>query len=342
MPTLEAAIAVYLKLNLMFVLAWVLWKVCNASESLYRTSLSSQSRLRLGRTILLSAMLLPIIAITFSMLTPLQLPFARSGFEIGSVLPEGDTGYWFLILFVSTLLIGFFYKIATLVEELIQLSKVIRSSTRLKKIGNAELLYSASIAVPFATGVVKSLYIVIPEDLLLSRKSLSIVLDHESQHVRSGDLYWLFFLRIIAIFCFWNPAVLAWQKTLHALQEYACDEAVTAKAQVSKQAYAECLYAVASRATCRRYSLVLPMGVWSRSTAEAGSELRQRIVAIYNSRSTESSSKKYAVAPALVMLLGSMLLFGETEFGTHSTTQLEQGPFSGSTFEPDPFFGMFR
>lgn len=342
MPTLEAAIVVYLKLNLMFVLAWVLWKVCDGCESLYRASLSSQSRLRFGRTILLSSMLLPIIAITFSMLTPLQLPFARPGFEIGNVLPEGNTGYRLATLFAFTLLIGSFSKIATLVEELTQLNKVIRSSTRLKKIGNVELLYSARIAVPFATGFVKNLYIVIPEDLLLSRNSLSIVLDHESQHVRSGDLYWSFFLRLIAIFCFWNPAVLAWQKTLRALQEYACDEAVTAKAQVSKQAYAECLYAVASRATFRRHSLALQMGICSRSTVEAGSELRQRIVAIYNSRPQESSSKKSTMAAALLMLLGSMLVFGETEFGAHGTTRLEQGPSSSSTFEPDPFFGMFR
>jgi membrane-bound lytic murein transglycosylase D len=87
---------------------------------------------------------------------------------------------------------------------------------------------------------------VLPAYLIEHPAQLRMVLAHELQHHRQRDTVWLHAFRALRLVCFANPFAYLWARQVTRLQEFACDEAVTARPTWPVERYARCLLDVAT------------------------------------------------------------------------------------------------
>ena len=97
--------------------------------------------------------------------------------------------------------------------------------------------------VPYAARAGGRAWVVVPTDRLDDAAGLRVLIAHELQHHRQGDLHVLAAVdRLRAVF-FWNPAASAWARLMDELQEMACDAAVVGRGRARAREYAELLLA---------------------------------------------------------------------------------------------------
>jgi len=87
-------------------------------------------------------------------------------------------------------------------------------------------------------------WIVLPDTVLVNRAQCQMIIAHEWQHHRQGDLIWVTALEFVRRVLFWNP-ILSYivprlQRMVERLQEFSCDEVVLQKRH-SPQDYGHCL-----------------------------------------------------------------------------------------------------
>ncbi len=349
MNSFELLILSYLNLNLLFMVALFTWKLLAACEEMQGVARSATSSLHLSKLFLLfvlnSAIAIYAVSIYTSTMT-VELPFLNYPQIFSSVTSFNgihvQLASYLMLLLVTGVLIG----LLNIFVEVLHLRKLINRCNLLKKIGGLEVLYSEEIDTPFATGLLWKKYIVLPSSLLLSRRDLAIVLKHELQHIRSRDLDWLFFARLIQVFCFWNPAVRIWKEMLQELQEIACDEEVTRNGKVPKKMYVQCLQGVVSRATDCRYSLITPMSLSSMQESANVASLRKRINAIYAYVPDKHYNNGVVLISMLPLLLVIFTLLWNTIIqASHQSDTTGEVMQNGAelrdvpSFVPDPDFG---
>ncbi len=118
---------------------------------------------------------------------------------------------------------------------------------RLGTIGGAELLLSARIAAPVASGVLRPC-IVLPDafEQLYAADAQQVVLAHELQHLRRRDPVANVIANVI-VGMFWFHPLAYWAYSRFRLdQELSCDEAVVASAPEQKRVYGEALLVAAA------------------------------------------------------------------------------------------------
>jgi membrane-bound lytic murein transglycosylase D len=152
----------------------------------------------------------------------------------------------FIILFF--LLLGCVFFLVRYIKNIMSLQNVRRQTFCQHKINNVHILISQTARVPFCWSFVRKHFVVLPHVFLERRDDLKLALCHELQHVRQGDTYWLHFLWLFKVLCFWNPFVRLWINWLDELQEFSCDEAMVLHHKTAPVVYAECLVNVASSA----------------------------------------------------------------------------------------------
>ncbi len=375
MTAVEAILIGYLKLNLMLLAAWLLWQGYKIGSGVAGLHWSARAGVQVARLLLLSALLLPLLIVVTGVSSPwsdlivesfhgagsaalLASPAAgnvtaASSIQTVTVLP---------LMLLMLLMLGCAWQLLKLQQDYRQLRIVISNASVLKHIGHVRVLYSDDIKIPLATGLLASKYIVLPGALLLSQQHMLLTLKHEIQHIRAGDLYYLVLTRLLKISCFWNPVAKAWFEILYQMQELACDEAVTEQKSVSRLAYAECLYSVATNSVPGAYSLCTTMNIWGDCRRERTSKLRQRITAICKQASGASGPNTLGRSlPMFLMSVLAVFLFGATG-EVNSNEASEQTEFAGRAepiavgwespsngptglaprFRPDPDFGRFR
>ncbi len=348
---LETIFVSYVKFNLLVLLSFVLWETVKFAQEKRGRFDSALFRLRTARFLFISPLLLPVATILLALNSP--TPDLMPA-EVLAVVSQ-QTGVNLIALVMTLVVAGILGSAIKLVLELFKLRRLIRESIPLKKQGNISLLYNPGIKIPFATGFLRKKTIVLPEDLLLSRENLHIVLKHEGHHIRSGDLYWSFLARLNSILCFWNPAAYAWKQILHNLQELACDEYLTSKTNITPDAYAECLFSVAAYENYQQYSLVTPMSLWRRATIAQAPNLKIRINLLYSKKAKRKFRFLMPSMTTLCMAVISLVLFGQAIPGNtaendaarrfsvidsdRGAAQQENDPVIAPTFQPDPYWG---
>lgn len=138
------------------------------------------------------------------------------------------------------LILGSVIFLSRFVRDIFSLHKLTKEAYCRHKINNIAILFSNQTKTPFCWSLF-SHHIIVPMEWLEKRNFLQLVIRHELQHLRQQDTYWLYWIAIFKISCFWNPFVKQWSHWFEELQEYACDEALVLKKQTSRMVYAECL-----------------------------------------------------------------------------------------------------
>ncbi|KZM51973.1 M56 family metallopeptidase [Labrenzia sp. OB1] len=122
--------------------------------------------------------------------------------------------------------------------------------------GRLKLLLSDRALVPFSARGLHYHYVVIPSDLLAEPDDLGLVLRHEFQHLRRGDVTWEVALECLRPLLFWNPFYYVWKSEVERLRELACDQKVAEDARVDLRSYCLCLLRAAQAGLKKRQELM--------------------------------------------------------------------------------------
>lgn len=143
---------------------------------------------------------------------------------------------------VAVFLVGGFSLFALrLAGSFLRLARLLSACHVWRSIGGISLLLSDTALVPFsARGLIRH-YVVIPSEMLAKPADLQLVLRHEFQHLRQGDVGWEIGLELLRPLFFWNPFFYVWKSEVERLRELACDQKVTEDGKVDLKAYCLCL-----------------------------------------------------------------------------------------------------
>jgi beta-lactamase regulating signal transducer with metallopeptidase domain len=160
-----------------------------------------------------------------------------AGFDAGSV------GRVWIATALTLLALG----LSMLLRDLARLRAIQRHSWCVRRIGRVSVWVNDTVATPFSYWRPGRAHVVLPAWLIECPDQFRLVLAHELQHHRQRDTTWLHVFRVLRLLCCLNPFAHLWVRRVTQLQEYACDEAVTARPNYSVASYAHCLLDVAAR-----------------------------------------------------------------------------------------------
>jgi membrane-bound lytic murein transglycosylase D len=152
-------------------------------------------------------------------------------------------------ILIIILLAGCAFFLSRYIKNIVNLHQIKRNSFCRHRINTIHILFSQTVNTPFCWSFIKSHNIVIPSILLERNDDLKLAVSHELQHIRQKDTYWIHFINIIRLFCFWNPFIKLWINWFNELQEFSCDEAIIIKKKKSPATYAQCLINALTDAT---------------------------------------------------------------------------------------------
>lgn len=133
-----------------------------------------------------------------------------------------------------------------------QIRRLLKRSHIWRRTSRTDVRLSDQIEVPFAVRGLFRRHVVLPSSILIRRQDLRIVLPHEFEHLRRGDVEWELGFEVMRPFFFWNPAFHLWKRAFDRLRELACDQALLSTRQITPMAYAECLLDYCERQLHRR------------------------------------------------------------------------------------------
>lgn len=171
--------------------------------------------------------------------------------QSASSLPSINTLFSLAILMVLVILLTKYIK------DILALRKLTKNAYCQRKIKNIHILFSETTVVPFCWSSINTHFVIIPSIFLEKSADLKLAIRHELQHVRQGDTYWLHFIAILKLVCFWNPLMKSWSHWFSELQEFACDESLILQRKTSRSSYAQCLIDTASTTL---FETTLPQG----------------------------------------------------------------------------------
>ncbi|MEO9528063.1 M56 family metallopeptidase [Roseibium sp.] len=150
------------------------------------------------------------------------------------------------------LLAGFAWFSGKLVTSFVRLYRMLATCHDWRRNGRVRLLLSDHALVPFSARGLLNHYVVIPSDLLGEPEDLKLVVKHELQHLRQGDVAWEIGLELLRPLFFWNPFFYVWKSEVERLRELACDQRVAEKAHVDLRSYCMCLLRAAQAGLRKR------------------------------------------------------------------------------------------
>lgn len=316
---------VYLKWNLLLGAAYVLWVVTRQCAVLSGQGVNHRQQLRIARGLFLSLLLFaPLMSILQVLLpTVATLPDRIVGGNMligGNVdqglaypLQLGENTFAFSDAVLVLLLAGLAVRVCKLIRQVSYLRHILEQSTEWKHLGQVRLLFSPTLATPFSTRALGRSQIVLPFDLMKTPRHLRLVVKHELQHLRNGDLDWILLVEAIKVLCFWNPAIHCWHHEFDCLQEFACDEALLDKGSVNAQDYGHCLLDIASVGPGEPVIAASTMVPCYSLLLSPHSQLKRRIHMLGHYKSARPSFVKalgHVVLAGGGLMLASLLVFG--------------------------------
>lgn len=162
-------------------------------------------------------------------------------------------------------LIGFIAFALRVAAGALQLSRLVRRSTRLADRDGVRLFASPDLAMPLAFGLIAPSVIVPAELVTLGGDDLECVLLHELAHVRRRDAWANACERLVQAVLFFNPAVLLVLRAIAFEREAACDDWAVERSH-DLDAYARSLASFALRRAQNRALVACGVTGFGRAT----------------------------------------------------------------------------
>ena len=190
-----------------------------------------------------------------------------------------------------------------LLFQLWSLLGVLKSAFIIRRFGNASVLASDEVSIPFSTLLGSTAYVVVPTNLLARSIDLKIAILHELEHHRQRDTLWAHITEILICLFPLNPFAYRWKHEAMELQEFACDETLVDRKRVNSYEYGSCLIRVAEAALGSRAMHVgtTCMAMTPRRDGRHNTFLKRRVRMI-------SSSSRVAAKKGVGIALGTFIV----------------------------------
>jgi beta-lactamase regulating signal transducer with metallopeptidase domain len=309
----------YLLANLLLVLVALLMFLVRKGSAMHCRPMSYRQQLHLGHALLLAALVAPLLAIStprveFLPMTTqvwsassMDVPQGTIGKQDGVTLFASGAGVAVPVAILSQAV--FVLLAAGLALCVIRISagrrgaaRILRRGHLIRRVGTLHIVATHDAEVPFSCWLPGRCYIVVPMSLLNRPEDFRIAVRHEGQHHRQGDTRAVYVLELLRGLFFLNPALHAVLRQLHALEEFACDEAVVDR-RVTARAYCACLVTVAEEAA---RTTTLPACL-RMAGAAGGSLLARRVLAVLEAprQHLRRSSAVAVITAASLLVLGT-------------------------------------
>lgn len=260
-PVLDLAVDA----NVVFLLAFFLWATAQAVVRRTRLRTDYAAQLKMLRTVLVFVILSPILS--FAVVTVFQYlwpraPITASDLAVAAYL-RGDIAlsavrfeellntrnqFFDLVLrgqlpwLTALMILVALGSLGLFMQTLLTISKVNRivdSSFVWRRTRTTDIRLSDTITIPFAARGLFRRHVVLPSSLIAQPRRLQIVLKHEFEHLRQGDVEWEVAFELLRPLLYWNPVYLLWKRAFDQLRELSCDQAVIDKLRLSPKDYAQ-------------------------------------------------------------------------------------------------------
>ncbi|MGE4611689.1 MAG: M56 family metallopeptidase [Paracoccaceae bacterium] len=345
MISLSSVIDAYIDINILLLLALVLWMTSRTLLRSFGMKYAYSTQLHLLNGVFLATLLLPlIVALGGKALLPagaesinlsdfVLAQYLNGSFEMRPLAVESllDIRHRFSIeiatlstpfaaTLVGLLCVGVAVSVLRLGMGILWLRNIVDSSFIWRQFGNLQLRLSDTVTVPFSTRTLKRRIVVIPSSFLENTAELNIVLGHEFQHLRQHDLEWEIALELLKPLFFWNPAFCIWKRKMETLRELSCDQNVVMRKKLNVVAYCYCLLKVCKNSLVhpKLFAVTVPRValVETRTSLfglDSANELHDRLISLL-----EFETKQ---CPKVVYLLIFVPLIAITLFATIAIQQ---------------------
>lgn len=165
--------------------------------------------------------------------------------------------------------------------------------------GRVRLCACDDTGAPFAARLGGVAYIVVPTALCEDRPQLRLVIAHEAEHHRRGDLQRAALAGLLRAVFFWNPLLALWERALVELEDLACDRGVLRRPGAAPTDYARTLIWAVEATRGRSVAQTGARGMVSR----AANTLRRRILMLGQESKRSGRMVTVALAAAAVTLV---------------------------------------
>lgn len=278
-------LTVYLQLNLLLALAWMLWRASQWVGKVGHFETGHQQALNLARALFVSLPLVLLLSYLLNGVVYQALPTVAGTMTITPVVTEslardigsGGTSLTLAGVLLAVLVSGLLIQLWCFFGKFRVLQRIIHTAIPWKEKTRVSVLISETASTPFSTSILGRNLIVLPYKLVHTRDHFHIALKHELQHLRNGDLTWVVAMEAVKLLCYWNPFIYLWQNEFDCLQEFACDETLVNRRRLTRQRYGRCLLDVASAQPGKRLlatsNMVPRFSLWMK----VQSQLRRRV-----------------------------------------------------------------
>jgi membrane-bound lytic murein transglycosylase D len=342
----------FLMMNALFLLAWVLMMVLRVACARMKTPPSWRQQLHLAYALVAAAVLAPVFAMPSSSgdflptaaqvwsAPSMQLGPGQAAESLGVAMlsitaTETHVSVGLLSQAASVLfLAGILFALGRTLIGTRALRRIVRQSSQIARSGKLRVLATDQCAVPFSFWMPGARLIVVPSSLIVRPADLRVAIRHEGQHHRGGDTWLIYASELLRGAFFINPAVHALCRTIHELQEFACDEAVAERRNVTARSYCDCLLWVAQNSLTSR-----PPGACMRMAGNSDRGVLARRIQAVMQRPAEYLRKPGVLAinmAAIAILVGTgVVLPGAVQDRRVSSEQahaMAQAASKGSSF----------
>ena len=308
MTAMKPVLDLFIDANVLLILAFCLWRGAQAAIARGRLRYDYGRQLTLLKTVLLITILSPVLAhagVLISQSIVPNTPMSVSDIAVAAYL-RGDIAIpaiefeallnarsrivesviagqvpWVLVVFGLLGAIAL-YHTARAVLALWAVRKAIHGSFLWRRTPRVEIRVSDTVGIPFAARGLFRRYVVLPSGLMTDPRELRLVLAHEFQHLRTGDVEWELAFEFLRPLLFWNPAYVLWKRSFDHLRELSCDQDVMAAQRISPDDYARCLLDFCERRVKGTWPKAMNVAFVRMESGAARRTFERRILAMYN------------------------------------------------------------
>ena len=308
MIAMKPVLDLFIDANIVFLLAFGLWAIVQAAISRTLLHHNYPAQLRLMKMCLVFTIISPAIAhiaVSASQNLWPKTPITASDIAVAAYLRgeisipalefealltargrmldalfDGElpwvTGLIVLLLAAAAV------QSVRLVNSALKVRKAVDGSYLWRRVGKVDVRLSDTVSVPFAARGFTRRYIVLPSTLVTQPRELRLILAHELQHLRDGDVEWELAFEMMRPLMFWNPAFGLWKRSFDHLRELSCDQTVIARSRVARQDYMDCLLGFCERQVSEPLPRAMHVAFFRAEDRLAKQAFRDRILALTN------------------------------------------------------------
>lgn len=261
----------YICANVLLAAAVLMLRLLDTLSGKLRRPVAYGHRLAFGHTLLVAVLLLPAGTLVVPAGTglprtaqvwsaPTMNGSASSALEDSAAISVAPASASMPLTAVSLvavgfLLIGVLVSIIRVSRDIAATRRIVSHAQTIRRHGRLRIQSSDEVQVPFSFWWPGRYLIVVPSALVLHAEDLRMAILHEGQHHRQRHTKWLYLYQLLKGLFFWNPSAHVLVRHLRALQEFACDEALSTRRSIV-DSYCGSLLRVAEAAAFRRIAAV--------------------------------------------------------------------------------------